>query len=156
MWRKGNIPIVGSHVNWCSLYEEQYASSTKKYRVNMWSSKPTPRDISRQMYASERYRHPHVHRSTIQFMGALYNSWEHYTIAKTGKPPRCPSTGEWIKKMRYIYTTEYYSAKTSNETMLWKDLEFTKISEGSQKARNTIWYLLHLNMTQVNLSTQHE
>ena len=74
----------------------------------------------------------------LMFIGALYNSWEHYTIAKTGKPPRCPSTGEWIKKMRYIYTTEYYSAKTSNETMLWKDLEFTKISEGSQKARNTI------------------
>ena len=44
--------------------------------------------------------------------------------------------------MRYIYTMEYYLATTSNETMpfvaIWKDLEFTKISEGSQKARNTI------------------
>ena len=32
------------------------------------------------------------------------------TIAKTWKQPKCPSTGEWIKKMWYIYTMEYYSA----------------------------------------------
>ena len=33
-----------------------------------------------------------------------------YTIAKTGKQPKCPSTEERIKKMWYIYTMEYYSA----------------------------------------------
>ena len=33
-----------------------------------------------------------------------------FTIAKTWKQPKCPSTDEWIKKMRYIYTMEYYSA----------------------------------------------
>ena len=33
-----------------------------------------------------------------------------FTIAKTWKQPECPSTDEWIKKLRYIYTTEYYSA----------------------------------------------
>ena len=32
-----------------------------------------------------------------------------YTIAKTRKQPKCPSTEEWIKKMWYIYTMEYYS-----------------------------------------------
>ena len=32
------------------------------------------------------------------------------TIAKTWKPPKCPMTDEWIKKMWYIYTMEYYSA----------------------------------------------
>ena len=31
-------------------------------------------------------------------------------IAKTWKQPKCPSAEEWIKKMRYIYTIEYYSA----------------------------------------------
>ena len=30
------------------------------------------------------------------------------TIARTWKQPRCPSTDEWIKKLWYIYTTEYY------------------------------------------------
>ena len=33
-----------------------------------------------------------------------------FTIAKTWKQPNCPSTGEWIKKMWYMYTMEYYSA----------------------------------------------
>ena len=33
-----------------------------------------------------------------------------FTIARTWKQPKCPSTKEWIKKMRYIYTVEYYSA----------------------------------------------
>ena len=35
---------------------------------------------------------------------------ELFTIAKTWKQPKCPSTDEWIKKMWYIYTMEYYSA----------------------------------------------
>ena len=32
------------------------------------------------------------------------------TIARTWKQPRCPSTDEWIEKLWYIYTMEYYSA----------------------------------------------
>ena len=40
-----------------------------------------------------------------------------FTIAKTWKQPRCPMTNEWIKKMRYIYTMEYYSAIKKNEIM---------------------------------------
>ena len=41
---------------------------------------------------------------TPMFIAALF------TIAKTWKQPKCPSTDEWIKKMWYIYTMEYYSA----------------------------------------------
>ena len=41
---------------------------------------------------------------TPMFIAALF------TIAKTWKQPKCPATDEWIKKMWYIYTTEYYSA----------------------------------------------
>ena len=39
------------------------------------------------------------------------------TIATTWKQPKCPTTEEWIKKMWYIYTVEYYSAIKKNETM---------------------------------------
>ena len=50
-----------------------------------------------------------------------------FTIAKTWKQPRCPSTEEWIKKMWYIYTMEYYSAIKRNEigsfVETWMDLE---------------------------------
>ena len=38
-----------------------------------------------------------------------------FTIARTWKQPKCPSTEEWIKKMWYIYIMEYYSAIKGNE-----------------------------------------
>ena len=39
-----------------------------------------------------------------------------FTIARTWKYPRCPSTGEWIKKLWYIHTKEYYSAIKKNKS----------------------------------------
>ena len=37
-----------------------------------------------------------------------------FTIARTWKLPRCPSVDEWIKKLRYVHTIEYYSAIERN------------------------------------------
>ena len=37
-----------------------------------------------------------------------------YTIARTLKEPRCPSADEWVRKLWYIYTVEYYSAIKKN------------------------------------------
>ena len=42
-----------------------------------------------------------------------------FTIARTWKQPKCPSTDEWIKKMWHIYTMEYYSAIKRNEIVLF-------------------------------------
>ena len=46
-----------------------------------------------------------------------------FTIAKTRKQPTCPSTDEWIKKMQYIYTMEYYSAIKKSETMPFANMD---------------------------------
>ena len=42
-----------------------------------------------------------------------------FMIAKTWKQPRCPPTEEWIKKMWYTYTMEYYSTITKNQRRQW-------------------------------------
>ena len=63
-----------------------------------------------------------------------------FTIARTWKEPKYPSTDEWIKKMWHIYKTEYYSAIKRNEIQLflvrWMDLESVIQSEVSQKEKN--------------------
>ena len=63
-----------------------------------------------------------------------------FTIAKTWKQPKRPSTEERIKKMWYIYTMEYYSAIKKNKIMpfaaTWMDLEIIILSEASQTKTN--------------------
>ena len=62
-----------------------------------------------------------------------------FPTAKTWKQPKCPSTDEWIKKMRYTYMMEYYSAMKKNEIMpfvaTWMDLEIiiTKQSKSERQ-----------------------
>ena len=69
------------------------------------------------------------------------------TIARTWKQPKCPSTEEWIKKMWYIYTMEYYSAIKRNETgsfvETWIDLESVIQNEVSQKEKNKYRIITH-------------
>ena len=75
---------------------------------------------------------------TPMFTAALF------TIAKTWKQPECPKTEEWIKKMWYLYTMEYYSAIKKDEIMpfaaTWMDLEVIILSEVNQRKTNIIWY----------------
>ena len=71
---------------------------------------------------------------TTVFIAALF------TIARTWEKPRWSLTDEWIKKLWYIYTMEYYSAIRRNRfelvEMRWINLEPVKQSEVSQKEKN--------------------
>jgi hypothetical protein len=63
------------------------------------------------------------------------------SLVKVLQSPRCPSTEEWIQKMWYIYTMEYYSAIKKNEFMKflgkWLDLEGIILSEVTQSQKNS-------------------
>ena len=79
---------------------------------------------------------------TTMFTAALF------TIARTWKQPKCPSTDEWIKKMWHIYIMQYYSAIKRNEIELfvvrWMHLETVIQSEVSQKEKNKYCTLTHI------------
>jgi hypothetical protein len=66
-----------------------------------------------------------------------------FIIARSWKEPRCPSTEDWIQKMLYIYTMEYYSAIKNNEFMKflgkWMYLEDTILSEVTQSQKKSLY-----------------
>ena len=79
---------------------------------------------------------PLCHRGTCStmFIAALF------VIARSWKQPRCPTTEEWIQKMWFIYTMEYYSA-IKNEDILtfageWMELENIILSELTQTQKD--------------------
>ena len=65
-----------------------------------------------------------------------------FTIVETWKQPKFPSTEEWIKKMWYIYTIEYYSAIKKNKIIpfaaTWMDLEIVILSVVRHRKTNII------------------
>ena len=71
-----------------------------------------------------------------------------FTIARTWKQPRCPLAEDWIRKLQYIYTMEYYSAikKNAFESVLmrWMKLESVIQTEVSQKEKHQYSILTHI------------
>ena len=63
-----------------------------------------------------------------------------FTIANCWKQPRCPSVNEWIKKLWYICTMEYYAAQRKKELLpfatAWMDLESIMLSEINQAVKD--------------------
>ena len=126
-----------------------------KNRVAIWASNLTPRHIPRWHYNFKRCIHPYVHSSTI------HNS-------QTWKQPKCPLTDEWIKKMWYKYTMEYYSAIKMNEMMpftaTWTNLDIIILSEVRKRqipyGITYIWNLKYdtselTYKTETDLETRH-
>ena len=70
---------------------------------------------------------------TQMFIAALF------TVAKCWKRPMCSSVNEWIKKLKYIYTMEYYGTERKKELLpfatAWTELENIMLSEMSQSVK---------------------
>ena len=67
-----------------------------------------------------------------------------FTIARTWKQPRCPSVDEWIKKLWYIYTMEYYSAikKNAFESVLMRQMNLEPIIQSEVKSEKYKYRIL--------------
>ena len=97
---------VGGNVNWCSQYGKQYGGSSKKVKIELPYDPAIP---LLGIYPDKTIIQKDT--CTPTFIAALF------TIAKTWKQPKCPSTDEWINKMWYIFIMKYYSAIKTNEIM---------------------------------------
>ena len=79
---------------------------------------------------------------THKFIAALF------TIAKTWKQPKCPSSDDWIREMWYIYTMEYYSAIKKNKIMsfaaTWMELQTLILNEVDQKEKDKYHMISHI------------
>ena len=120
---------VDRNVNSYSHYGEQYGDSLKKLGIKPPYDPAIP---LLSIYPEE----TKIERDTCipLFIAALF------TIARTWKQPRCPSTDEWIKNLWYVYTMEYYSATNRNTfesvLMRWMNLEPIIQIKVSQKEKD--------------------
>ena len=116
MWRKGNPPALmgGIQVDAATVEVPQ----NTKNRITIWSSKIVIKKD----------------KCIPMFVAALF------TIAKTWKQPKCPSTDEWVNKMWYIHKMEYYSAKKMPFAATWMNLDIIIPSEVRKRKANNIRY----------------
>ena len=133
MWRKGKLLtlLVGMQIDIATMENSMEIPLKTRNRTTIWRTIPLL-----QIYPEKAI----IERDsyTPMFVAALF------TIARTWKQHRCPSTDERIKKLWYIYTMEYYSAikRNSSDSVLirWMNLQPIIQSEVSQKVKtNTVY-----------------
>ena len=137
VWRKGNplTLLVETKTSTATMENNMEIPQKTGNRTAIWPCNPTAGHTD-QGNRTER------DTCTPMFTAALF------TTAKTWKQPRCPSADEWIRKLWYIHTMEYYSAikKNAFESVLmrWMKLEPIIRSEVSQKEKHQYRILMHI------------
>ena len=137
VWRKGNPPtlLVGMQTSTATL--ENSVEILKKLELELLYDPAIP-------LLGIHTKETRIERDTCtpMFIAALF------IIARTWKQPRCPAADEWIRKLWYIYTMEYYSAikKNTFESVLmrWMKLEPIIQSEVSRKEKHQYSILTHI------------
>ena len=126
MEKRDSFYTVGGNANWHSHYGEECGDSLKN-----WTELPyNPAIPLLGTYPME----TRIERDTCTQMpiAALF------IIVRTWKKPRCPLTDEWIRKLWYIHTVEYYSAIKRNafESVLMRWMTLEPIIEWSKKEKD--------------------
>jgi hypothetical protein len=93
--------ISGRSENWHRHYRDHYYGCSSENWISIY--------LKTQRYHSQAYTQKMLY-PTIRTLAL-------FIIARSWKEPRCPSTEEWIQKMWYIHTMEYYTAIKNNEFM---------------------------------------
>ena len=124
--RKGNplTLLVGMQTSTATMENSVEIPLKTGNRTATWPSSPTARHTHRGNQNWKRCMYP-------KFIAALF------TIAGTWKEPRCPSAVEWIRKLWYIYTMEYYSAikKKASESVLVRWMKRVHYTEWNKSER---------------------
>uniref|UniRef100_A0A8W4FJW9 DUF1725 domain-containing protein n=1 Tax=Sus scrofa TaxID=9823 RepID=A0A8W4FJW9_PIG len=122
---------IGGNVNWYNHYGETVWKYFGKLNTEL------PHDTAVPLlgtYPDKTFIENDTYTCTRMFIAALF------TIARTWKQAKCPSTDDWIWKIWYIYTMEYYSAIKKDDIMpfaaTWMELETLILSEMSQKDKD--------------------
>ena len=118
----------GTHI---CLWRNHFDIWQNQYNIVKFKNKIKIKQTNKQKYIC-----------TSGFIAALF------VRSKTWKQPRCPSADEWIRKLWYIYTMEYYSAVKKNtfESVLMRRMKLEPIiqSEVSQKEKHQYSILTHI------------
>ena len=139
MWRNGNplALLVGMQTGAATLENNVEFPQKIKNRSTLKLSNSTARNLPKGYRSADAQGHlyPDVYSSTLNY-------------SKVWKEPKCPSTDEWMKKLWFIYTMEYYVAMRKNEiwpfVAMWMELESVMLSEIShtEKDRQHMFSLL--------------
>ena len=131
MWRNGNplALLVGMQIGAATL--ENSVDVPQKLKIDLPYD---PAIALLGIYSRDTGVLMHRGTCTPMFIAALS------TIAKLWKEPKCPSNDEWIKKLWFIYTMEYYMAMRKNEiwpfVAMWMELESVMLSEISHTEKD--------------------
>ena len=132
MWRKSNTPPLLVGLQACTMTLELVWQFLRKLDIVL------PQDPAIPLLGIYPEEVPTCNKDTCStmFTAALF------IIARNLKEAICPSTEEWIQKMWYIYTIEYYSAVKNNEFMKflgkWMDLDDIILSEVTHSQKNNL------------------
>ena len=130
MWRNRNplALLVGMQTCAAALENSVEFPQKIKNRTTLQPSNSTTRNLSKgyRNADSKGHMHPYVYSST-------------FNNSQVWKGPKCPPTDEWIKKMWFIYTMEYYLAMRKNEILpfatMWINLEGIMLSAVRQSEK---------------------